>query len=97
MLVEFLNNSQRDPRLNEILYPYFTPQRAQIIINLYETNKDFAMKGIFKVILRFVCCCIFGSIYFLALFQLIEMLIMSGTSLNLSDNRIRKSDCVNQP
>ena len=45
-LVDFLNNTQRDPRLNEILYPYYNMQRGQHIIDTYEKNKDFAKKGI---------------------------------------------------
>lgn len=44
-LVEFLNNEQRDPRLNEILFPYCTSEKAQAIIEKYEPNKDFAKKG----------------------------------------------------
>ena len=44
-LVEFLNNEQRDPRLNEILFPYCTSEKAQAIIDKYEPNRDFAKKG----------------------------------------------------
>ena len=44
-LVDFLNNKQRDPRLNEILFPYCTSEKAQAIIEKYEPNKDFAKKG----------------------------------------------------
>lgn len=43
--VEFLNQEQRDPRLNEILYPYATKSRALDIINQYEPNKGYAQKG----------------------------------------------------
>ncbi|XP_015596066.1 1-phosphatidylinositol 4,5-bisphosphate phosphodiesterase classes I and II isoform X2 [Cephus cinctus] len=38
-LVEFLNQTQRDPRLNEILYPYANAARAKDLINQYEPNK----------------------------------------------------------
>ncbi|XP_074629145.1 1-phosphatidylinositol 4,5-bisphosphate phosphodiesterase beta-1-like isoform X3 [Acropora palmata] len=48
-LVDFLNNKQRDPRLNEILFPYCTCEKAQAIIDKYEPNKDFAKKGQFSV------------------------------------------------
>lgn len=48
-LVEFLNKEQRDPRLNEILYPYANPARARDIINEYEPNKNFAQKGIMTI------------------------------------------------
>ena len=44
-LVKFLNETQRDPRLNEILYPYVTPERAKEIIHMYEPNKSSAEKG----------------------------------------------------
>ncbi|CAD5122039.1 DgyrCDS10491 [Dimorphilus gyrociliatus] len=42
---EFLNAEQRDPRLNEILYPYFDIKRAQAIIDQYEPNGSLASKG----------------------------------------------------
>ncbi|XP_015930069.1 1-phosphatidylinositol 4,5-bisphosphate phosphodiesterase classes I and II isoform X2 [Parasteatoda tepidariorum] len=45
-LVEFLNKEQRDPRLNEILYPYANPARARDIIKQYEPNKNVAQKGL---------------------------------------------------
>ncbi|XP_053612569.1 1-phosphatidylinositol 4,5-bisphosphate phosphodiesterase classes I and II [Plodia interpunctella] len=38
-LVDFLNNVQRDPRLNEILHPYADLQRAKDLIKSYEHNK----------------------------------------------------------
>lgn len=41
---EFLNAEQRDPRLNEILYPYFDIKRAQAIIDQYEPNNSLASK-----------------------------------------------------
>lgn len=44
-LVDFLNKTQRDPRLNEILYPYATTARAKDIIAQYEPNKYNVQKG----------------------------------------------------
>nr|ACD69415.1 phospholipase C [Spodoptera littoralis] len=44
-LVEFLNKTQRDPRLNEILYPYANGARATELIQQYEPNKFNAQKG----------------------------------------------------
>ncbi|XP_012270478.1 1-phosphatidylinositol 4,5-bisphosphate phosphodiesterase classes I and II isoform X2 [Orussus abietinus] len=44
-LVEFLNMTQRDPRLNEILYPYANAVRAKDLINQYEPNKYNVSKG----------------------------------------------------
>ncbi|CAK1549427.1 unnamed protein product [Leptosia nina] len=38
-LVDFLNEVQRDPRLNEILHPYADMQRANDLIRTYEHNK----------------------------------------------------------
>ncbi|XP_053696372.1 1-phosphatidylinositol 4,5-bisphosphate phosphodiesterase classes I and II isoform X2 [Sabethes cyaneus] len=44
-LVDFLNKTQRDPRLNEILHPYANTARARDIIQEYEPNKFNAQKG----------------------------------------------------
>jgi phosphatidylinositol phospholipase C beta len=44
-LVELLNKEQRDPRLNEILYPYYNDARAQAIINQFEPQKNMREKG----------------------------------------------------
>jgi phosphatidylinositol phospholipase C beta len=41
----FLNKEQRDPRLNEILYPHCTINMAQEYINIYETKVGMADKG----------------------------------------------------
>ncbi|XP_071037657.1 1-phosphatidylinositol 4,5-bisphosphate phosphodiesterase classes I and II isoform X2 [Parasteatoda tepidariorum] len=48
-LVEFLNKEQRDPRLNEILYPYADPARVREIIKQYEPHKSYAQKGLLSV------------------------------------------------
>jgi hypothetical protein len=37
-LIEFLNEKQRDPRLNEILYPHYDTKRVMEIITTYEKN-----------------------------------------------------------
>lgn len=44
-LVDFLNRTQRDPRLNEILHPYANTARAKDLINQHEPNKFNAQKG----------------------------------------------------
>ncbi|XP_054262256.1 1-phosphatidylinositol 4,5-bisphosphate phosphodiesterase classes I and II [Macrosteles quadrilineatus] len=44
-LVDFLNKTQRDPRLNEILHPYANPARSKDLISQYEPNKYNAMRG----------------------------------------------------
>lgn len=43
--VDFLNKTQRDPRLNEILHPYADTARAKDLIALYEPNKYNAGRG----------------------------------------------------
>lgn len=40
-LIEFLNERQRDPRLNEILFPFFDHKRVVQLIQTYETNEEF--------------------------------------------------------
>ncbi|XP_026463392.1 1-phosphatidylinositol 4,5-bisphosphate phosphodiesterase classes I and II-like [Ctenocephalides felis] len=44
-LVDFLNRTQRDPRLNEILHPYANTARAKDLIAEHEPNKFNAQKG----------------------------------------------------
>lgn len=38
--IVFLNDKQRDPRLNEILYPLYDEKRALEIINTYEQSEE---------------------------------------------------------
>ncbi|CAL1280662.1 unnamed protein product [Larinioides sclopetarius] len=45
-LINFLNKKQRDPRLNEILYPFYDELRAKEIINTYERNPELAQQGL---------------------------------------------------
>uniref|UniRef100_A0A3B3RET8 1-phosphatidylinositol 4,5-bisphosphate phosphodiesterase n=1 Tax=Paramormyrops kingsleyae TaxID=1676925 RepID=A0A3B3RET8_9TELE len=44
-LVSFLNENQRDPRLNEILFPFYEPKRAMQIIEKYERDEELKVKG----------------------------------------------------
>lgn len=44
-LVSFLNESQRDPRLNEILFPFFDTKRAMQIVETYEPDEDLKKRG----------------------------------------------------
>uniref|UniRef100_A0A8C7JNK3 Phosphoinositide phospholipase C n=1 Tax=Oncorhynchus kisutch TaxID=8019 RepID=A0A8C7JNK3_ONCKI len=44
-LVSFLNENQRDPRLNEILFPFYDPKRAMQIIEKYERDPDLKKKA----------------------------------------------------
>ena len=44
-LIEFLNEKQRDPRLNEILYPHYNEQRVKEIISEYEEDQERVSQG----------------------------------------------------
>uniref|UniRef100_H2TF27 1-phosphatidylinositol 4,5-bisphosphate phosphodiesterase n=1 Tax=Takifugu rubripes TaxID=31033 RepID=H2TF27_TAKRU len=44
-LVSFLNENQRDPRLNEILFPFYDNKRAMQIIEKYERDAELKKKG----------------------------------------------------
>ncbi|XP_041662061.1 1-phosphatidylinositol 4,5-bisphosphate phosphodiesterase beta-4-like isoform X1 [Cheilinus undulatus] len=44
-LVSFLNENQRDPRLNEILFPFYDPKRVMQIIEKYERDEALKKKG----------------------------------------------------
>ncbi|XP_073484732.1 1-phosphatidylinositol 4,5-bisphosphate phosphodiesterase beta-4 isoform X4 [Aquarana catesbeiana] len=44
-LVSFLNQHQRDPRLNEILFPFYDAKRAMQIIETYEPEEELRQKG----------------------------------------------------
>lgn len=43
--MEFINFKQRDPRLNEILYPPLKQEQVQQLIEKYEPNSNLAKKG----------------------------------------------------
>ena len=43
-LVDFLNEKQRDPRLNEILYPHYNEARVMEIVKRYETDPELIQK-----------------------------------------------------
>ena len=36
---------QRDPRLNEILFPFFDKKRVKVLIDTYEVDPEFKEKG----------------------------------------------------
>lgn len=44
-MTEFINSKQRDPRLNEILYPPLKPEQVQVLVDKYEPNASLAAKG----------------------------------------------------
>ena len=45
--IEFMNEKQRDPRLNEILYPCYDEKRCKEIINKYEKNEENKAKSMY--------------------------------------------------
>ena len=48
-LVHFLNDEQRDPRLNEILFPHFNKEKAAVLIKQYEPFKQLRDQGIISM------------------------------------------------
>uniref|UniRef100_A0AC34RK70 1-phosphatidylinositol 4,5-bisphosphate phosphodiesterase n=1 Tax=Panagrolaimus sp. JU765 TaxID=591449 RepID=A0AC34RK70_9BILA len=44
-LIHFLNEEQRDPRLNEILFPFFDNERVRQLIAKYETDESYIAQG----------------------------------------------------
>lgn len=52
-MMEFINFKQRDPRLNEILYPPLKQEQVQQLIEKYEPNSNLAKKG--QCFLHFRC------------------------------------------
>ncbi|XP_017653976.1 1-phosphatidylinositol 4,5-bisphosphate phosphodiesterase beta-1 isoform X3 [Nannospalax galili] len=44
-MMDFINLKQRDPRLNEILYPPLKQEQVQVLIEKYEPNDSLARKG----------------------------------------------------
>lgn len=48
-LAQWLNDHQRDPRLNEILFPMYDHKRAKQLIENHEPDPDYAKKGRFTL------------------------------------------------
>lgn len=44
-MTEFINSKQRDPRLNEILYPPLKAEQVQLLVDKYEPNPSLAQRG----------------------------------------------------
>lgn len=96
-LITFLNEKQRDPTLNEILYPLYDEKRALEIINDYEQNetarnqskpkKRTFSRNLFITIFLFlfylsVSFSIYVSIY-LSISLYLSLLVFSRDSLTL--------------
>ncbi|CAL8369931.1 1-phosphatidylinositol 4,5-bisphosphate phosphodiesterase beta-1 [Gadus morhua] len=48
-LTEFINNKQRDPRLNEILYPPLRPAQTLALMDRYQQDKGLLNKGLISL------------------------------------------------
>ena len=48
--VDFLNREQRDPRLNEILYPYYDLKKARALIEQFEPTKGLRRDGMLDLV-----------------------------------------------
>lgn len=44
-MTEFINNKQRDPRLNEILYPPLKTEQTLLLMEKFEPNPGMIQKG----------------------------------------------------
>lgn len=44
-MTEFINNKQRDPRLNEILYPPLKTEQTQLLLEKFEPSPGMIQKG----------------------------------------------------
>ncbi|XP_052436661.1 1-phosphatidylinositol 4,5-bisphosphate phosphodiesterase beta-1-like [Carassius gibelio] len=44
-MTDFINNKQRDPRLNEILYPPLKPEQTQLLMEKFEPSAAMIQKG----------------------------------------------------
>ncbi|XP_059898380.1 LOW QUALITY PROTEIN: 1-phosphatidylinositol 4,5-bisphosphate phosphodiesterase beta-1-like [Gadus macrocephalus] len=57
-MTEFINSKQRDPRLNEILYPPLKAEQVQQLMDKYEPNVALAQKGQISMdgFARYLCC-----------------------------------------
>lgn len=44
-MTDFINNKQRDPRLNEILYPPLKPEQVQVLVEKYEPDTMLCKRG----------------------------------------------------
>ena len=85
-MIEFLNDKQRDPRLNEILYPHYNLNRVREIISVYEPDPEVAKRGEFIYILSTLNIDYFVSFLSLTRFpHYISMLICVRDVTNITD------------
>uniref|UniRef100_A0A8C3V3M5 Phosphoinositide phospholipase C n=1 Tax=Catharus ustulatus TaxID=91951 RepID=A0A8C3V3M5_CATUS len=47
-MMDFINLKQRDPRLNEILYPPLKQEQVQVLIEKYEPNRQISVDGFMR-------------------------------------------------
>lgn len=88
-LITFLNEKQRDPTLNEILYPFYDEKRTMEIINDYEQNETIRSQS------ESTCCSLNNFFIILVVINIISGQFSCNTNF-LTDNfanKITKS-CV---
>lgn len=51
-VIQFLNGEQRDPRLNEILFPFYDHERVQQLIAKYEADETYVAQGSILFLMR---------------------------------------------
>ncbi|KAK1905277.1 1-phosphatidylinositol 45-bisphosphate phosphodiesterase beta-1 [Dissostichus eleginoides] len=52
-MTDFINNKQRDPRLNEILYPPLRPAQTHSVMERHQQDQDQLKKGTHTIIFRY--------------------------------------------
>ena len=79
-LIEFLNEKQRDPRLNEILYPHYNESRVMEIIRTYEKDTSLVEKGLIskEVLFNLNACStiLYGSKQYCLILNVYQMLLI---------------------
>ena len=60
-LIDFMNEKQRDPRLNEISFPLYSENRCMEIINKYEKSEENRKNSNF---LKIISCHMFSYTYY---------------------------------
>lgn len=71
-MTEFINNKQRDPRLNEILYPPLRPAQTHTAMERYQHDQAQLKQGTHldkQILLEVLCVCLFVIVVVVLLFK----------------------------
>lgn len=66
-MTEFINNKQRDPRLNEILYPPLRPAQTHTAMERYQHDQTQLKQGTHldkQILLEVLCVCLLLFFFF---------------------------------